>query len=283
MNIEKQYIADVDKLVPRPDIALDVLQMAYDAESNIPEMAKKVEQDPHLTANMLRLANSSYYGHMREISSIEDIIIRLGLDAVKILAITGASAGLLSSPQEAYNIEPRSLWYHSYACAILSARIAHYAGFENTSSVYTAGLLHDIGKILLNKPLLIAGAQSNTDKTFSSIVELEHCMLKTDHARVGMMLLGKWRLPDEIIIPVGYHHTTEGEETGRLGSKIVYLANFLVESLGIRSIEPQDYKFNVEDFVQQNLDMPEVPNFQENMGTIMDEFFNQFNETVEAI
>jgi HD-like signal output (HDOD) protein len=278
MDVENKYIAGVDRLIPRPDLALDVLKMTQDSGGTVAELAKKIEQDPNLTANMLRMANSSYFGHMREITSIQEIIIRLGYDMVKILAITSASAGILTSPQEAYHLEPRALWNHSHACAILAGIIARYAGLENNYTVYTAGLLHDIGKVVLNKPLLAACAANRTDARFSSILELEHFMLHTDHARVGRALLAAWGLPASITAPVGGHHTAE-QDKAPLAVRIVALANFLVESIGIRSTLPDVYLFDVEEFVRENQPLPEVPNFMAVTGSIMEEFFNRFGET----
>jgi putative nucleotidyltransferase with HDIG domain len=279
MNVEKKYIADVDRLIPRPDIAIDVLSMAQDSGCSIADLAKKIEQDLNMTANMLRMANSSYFGHMKEISSSRDIIVRLGLDMVKILAITSASAGILTCPQKAYDLEPRALWNHSHACAILAEIIAKYAKQENYYAVYTAALLHDIGKVVLNKPLLSACAAKKTDKKFSSTIELEHFMLQTDHARVGAALLAAWGLPDSITIPVGRHHTGGSIKPDRIDVKIVSLANFLVESIGIRSLMPESYQFDVNEFLRQNQESPDVSNFRTNMASIMEEFFSRFTGT----
>lgn len=283
MEIEERYIEDVDKLIPRPDIALDVLALAQDSSSAVSGIARKIEQDPNLTANMLRMANSAYFGFMREISSIDDMIVRLGFDMVKILAITSASAALLNSPQEAYNLEPKALWYHSHACALLSSIIAKHANAENVASVYTAALLHDVGKVLLNRPLKWELLHRKVDKKFATLIELERFMLQTDHARVGMALLKKWGLPDDIVLPVGYHHYIGEEEPQRLNSQIVYLANFLVKSIGFRALKEENYMFAVTDFPDIPKALPDVPEFQENMEAIMEEFFNQFKEIVATM
>jgi len=276
MNVEKKYIADVDRLIPRPDIALEVLCLAQDSSSSVAELAKKIEHDPNMTANMLRMANSSYFGHMQEITSLKDIIVRLGLDMVKILAITSASAGILTSPQQAYDLEPRALWNHSHACAVLAEIIARYANLDNHYTIYTAALLHDIGKVVLNKPLLSACAAKKTDKKFSSILELERFMLQTDHARVGAALLAAWGLPESITIPVARHHSGGGIKPNRLDVKIISLANFLVESIGIRSLMPEDFHFDVDEFLRQNQESPDFSSFSANMASIMEEFFTRF-------
>ena len=106
MDVAQEYIKDVEKLAPCPEIALDVLSIAHESDCSIPTLAGKIEKDPNLTATMLRMANSAYFGHMKKINSVTDIIVRLGLETVKILAITSASVGVLRSPQEAYCLDP---------------------------------------------------------------------------------------------------------------------------------------------------------------------------------
>ena len=160
MNIEKKYISDVDTLIPSPQIALEVLELAHGVDCDFNRLASKIESDPSLTANMLRMANSAYFGHMRKIASVRDIIIRLGLETVKLIAITSASLGLLKNPQEAYNLEAGALWQHSHATATLASIIGQHAKIEESYSVYTAALLHDVGKIILNRPLRKALAQN---------------------------------------------------------------------------------------------------------------------------
>lgn len=279
MNCEKKYIRDVDNLVPRPDIALDVLNLAHDPNCSIPNLAKKIEKDPSLTANMLRVANSAYFGYMHKITSIRDIIIRLGMESIKLIAITSASVGLMKSPQEAYNMEPGSLWYHSHATAILASVIAEYANAEDNAAIYTAALLHDIGKILLNRPLQLESGKREMPKIFFHIIELEDYALQTNHAKVGMALLQSWGLPENITIPVGFHHSPDYPEASMLNAKIVYLANFLVESIGIRSVPPDDFLFDTEAFFEQNQFVPDVPNFQPNMEKIINNFFTRFHDS----
>lgn len=275
MTIEQELIKGVDKLVPRPDIALEVMGLANQSDCDITALTTTINQDPSLMANMLRMANSAYFGHMKEINSIRDIIVRLGLDSVKMIAISSASAGLLKSPQEAYNLEPGALWRHSHATALLAAIIGRFAKIGETSSLFSAALLHDIGKIILNRHLQIETMNRGGIQEHPTLVALENALLHTDHAKVGKALLRKWGLPESITEPVGDHHTLDACNT--LPSKIVYLANQLTESIGIHGDDSENSFFLLNEEYGAAADLPDIPGFHEHMDVIINQFYEQFN------
>ncbi len=279
MSIEEKYIKNVSSLVPCPEIALEVLRTAHDDECDITQLANKIEQDPNLTANMLRLANSAYFGHMKKITSIQNIIVRLGLESVKLIAITSASVGILKSPQKAYNLEPGSLWQHSFATAVLSKIIGRHANSKDISTLYTAALLHDVGKVILNRPLQ-AEIYNQTDRHIpSNSIHFEQSTLHTDHAKVGMVLLKSWGLPGKITIPVGFHHRSDEAKQQKLATRIVHLSNSIVETMGFHSTSQDIEIFDSQEYLEQQQDLPQIPNFQENIEDIISEFYENYNET----
>jgi len=284
MEIEQHYIKNVEKLTPCPHIALDVLSIAHESDCSIPKLASKIEKDPNLTANMLQMGNSAYFGHMKKITSVTDIIVRLGLESVKIIAITSASVGLLKSSQKVYNLEPFSLWNHSYATAILSSIIGRHAKIEVNATLYTAALLHDIGKVILNQPLLEASYDLTEPVPDIKTVEFERKVLHTDHARVGRALLESWGLPKKLVVSVGMHHslgdTADLPQNQKLLAHIVYLSNFLVNCIELNVTDQQKHFFNVLAFEDERNNLPQVPNFEENMESIIDAFFTKYTETV---
>ncbi len=273
--VEQEYIRDVDKLVPRPDIALEVLQLAYGEACDFSELADKIERDPSLTANMLQLANSAYFGHMRKISSVHDILVRLGIETVKMIVITSASIGLLKDPQEAYNLDAGMLWKHSHATAVLASIIGRYARVKNSAALYTAALLHDVGKVVLNRPLQVALLNRTEQEISASSLAIEQTLLRTDHARVGMFLLEKWGLPAVITVPVGFHHEFHKALIHKLPTLIVHLANLLVEGMGF--VAEDGVRPEIEDFVDERI-YTAVPGFHRNMEDIIDEFYEKIHD-----
>lgn len=279
MDIEQEYIKNVDNLVPRHDIALEVLNMAHDSNCSIMQLATLAEKDPSLTANMLRLANSAYFGHMKKITSIKDIIVRLGLETVKLLAISSASVGILKSPQESYNLEPGDLWDHSYATAVLASVIGRHAKARETSALYTAALLHDVGKILLNRPLQQASISAGEEIKETDTVGREYKLLHTDHARVGMALLRKWGLSDQVTVPIALHHNRTHKMAEHLNCRIIYLTNWLEENLKLHSILPDEFEPD-EQWQADNRELMEsVPNFADNFTEIITEFFENYEDS----
>lgn len=279
METEEKYLQNVESLVPFPQIALEVLDIAYSKDCNFKKLSKKIEQDQNLVANMLRMANSAYFGHMKKITSILDIIVRLGLENVKMIAISSASLGVLKSPQEAYHMEPGDLWQHTFATATLASIIGNYAKYQECTALYTAGLLHDVGKVILNGPLL-SEIFNNPDLVHENmdIIDYERAFLQTDHARVGMVLLQQWNLPSEITTPVGFHHFSELAETNQLETKIVALANILARAVDLHVSEEDEYILLVREYVNQNDNLPDVPYFDENFENIFRELYQKVND-----
>jgi putative nucleotidyltransferase with HDIG domain len=282
MKIAEEYIKNVEKLAPCPEVALDVLSLAHDADFSISRLAGKVERDPGLTANMLQMANSAYFGHMKKITSIKDIIVRLGLETVKIIAITSASVGLLKSPKNSYSLSAGELWRHSYSTALLASIIARFAQAKDSFAVYTAGLLHDIGKVVLDQPLELERLNQHLEEGRYEGVELERQLLHTDHAEVGGALLEKWGLPESITAPVALHHATTLPGAGAIGVKVVYLANQLTHLTIIDDAKEGEYFFDVLRYEEIKETLPEVVNFKENMRLIIDEFVEKYNETANV-
>jgi putative nucleotidyltransferase with HDIG domain len=252
--------------------------MAHAPDCSIPKLSEKIEQDPGLTANMLHMANSAYFGHMKKITSVKDIIVRMGVDAVKIISITSASVGLLKLPQAAYALGRGELWRHSFAVAILANIIARYAKARDTSAIYTAGLLHDVGKVILDRPLQVASYSRDESDMQAELLAVERSLLHTDHAEVAMALLEKWGLPEAVCVPVGLHHDLTQPQSKRLGAKIIYLANQLVHLTEYDAGSAGDFFFDVLAYESRKDELPEVPNFESNMRLIIEEFVDKYRD-----
>jgi HD-like signal output (HDOD) protein len=110
------------------------------------------------------------------------------------------------------------------------------------------------------------------------IIDYERAFLQTDHAKVGMILLQHWNLPNEITIPVGFHHASELAESSRLETRIVALANILARCIDFHMSEEDDYIQQIKEYVSSNAKLPQVAHFQGNIEDIFKEFYGKVND-----
>ena len=230
-----KLLEKIKEMPPLPQSVTQVLEISKSTKSSAQDLAKVFERDPALAANILKIANSSFYGFTRRISSITHAIVCLGLDTVKSIALTSSTQEMLSNEIPAYDLEKGMLLQHSITCATCARIIAQRIGYKDCEEAYTAGLLLDIGKVILSR---FAEDQFNQiiektkdNKTPFNIAEQE--VLGFDHPRIGGRIIKKWNLPPALIEAVQYHHQPEKAETNKTLTYIVHFADAISDMLGI--------------------------------------------------
>jgi putative nucleotidyltransferase with HDIG domain len=210
--IPKPSIMDIrkitDGLQPIPQIALGIASMLTDEECDITVIAKEIRKDQVISAKVLQLCNSSYLGVPRKIESIDQAIAFLGDKALLQLIITAQAERLLISSDKGYSLTRGGLFYHALATARLCGMLSRRVGKIRPDLAYTAGLLHDIGKIVLDQymasvqPLFYRMIQKRAEG--SSAIEQE--IFGIDHNHTGLLLAESWKLPQVIKDVVLFHH-----------------------------------------------------------------------------
>ena len=192
------------ELPPFPSVAIRALQLVSKSDTRLYELHELISSDPVFSSELLKLANSPLYGIRTEIHSTMQATILLGFERVKALALTiGIRSYLGASPQ---TLVLRSCWTHSLACAIAAEEIAG-AGFVDKDVAYTAGLIHDIGRIALafldpeRYAALVEDASTDAD-----LLSLERELFAVDHCEAGRFLLESWKLPSIFCEIVSRHH-----------------------------------------------------------------------------
>ncbi len=150
MSIEK-IIAKIDKLTPIPQIGAKIMTMARDPECSLAEISKLVTYDATITANILRTVNSAAYGLRRKVESIHDAVTLIGLNALVQMVFMSVTSSTLKRAYKGYDLKEGALWKHSAASAFLAGKIADTIKGADVNLVFTAALLKDIGKVLLNQ------------------------------------------------------------------------------------------------------------------------------------
>jgi len=222
-------------LPPFPDVVGRALKMLDDPHASVPELVSVVEYDPSITANVLKLCNSAYYGLSREVRSLREGIVLLGNAQLKDIILAGTAVKYLGKGTKGYDLAKGELWKHSVATGIFGRIIANHVLEEEAPSVFTACLLHDIGKVVLDtfvdeyfNHLMEVIYEENR-----SFMEAERAVFGTDHAEVGARVTRKWEFPEEIVQAIENHHRPEEAADDDLITPVVYLANVFTVLAGI--------------------------------------------------
>lgn len=233
MNPETLVEKVEDLSVPAPSV-VKLLGLLNREEIDNQAVVDVVRADAVLSAKLLALTNSAYFGSHTAIESVDEALFYLGYEQVHRLALAIGVSGLMNRRAPGYAMDEGEFWRHS----LLTARAAELLGetmphLANPSIAYTAGLLHDIGKLVLNQflaPSSQAAVAQVIEERGSAGLAAERSILGTNHADVGALLLHRWNVPGEIVEAVKNHHTVQTGGDVKL-SLIVELADAIAHSV----------------------------------------------------
>ncbi|NPV90334.1 MAG: HDOD domain-containing protein [Firmicutes bacterium] len=234
MRIE-ELTASVKEIPALPAVTTRVLQLTDDPESTVRDLNDVIAQDQSLTAKVLRLANSAYYGFQRRISSVSEAIVLLGFSTIRSLVLAASVYNLLGRPLAGYALEPGELWKHSQASAMTARLLAQRVKYRHVEQAYTAGLLHDIGKLIMSHHLQ-KQYQEVVDKVRREALpftEVEEQLLGYNHATVGARVAQKWNLPADLVETIELHHQPAFSKKNLVLSSITHVADAICMSMGI--------------------------------------------------
>ena len=222
-------IEQVTDLPALPQAGLKLMRLMEDPDGNAHDVVKVVETDPTLSAKLLRICNSAAFGVRQRVNSVEQAVFVRGFAEVQRLAVALSFGGVMSKPLDGYGIDGETFWMHSLRVALGAESLARSAAqFKNDcSAAYTAGLLHDIGKLVLSSALnkeLSSAIHDMIDSDQCTRLQAEKCVLGVDHAEVGASLLEKWQLPACLVEAVRHHHRPVCKPEPML-SAFVHIAN----------------------------------------------------------
>lgn len=222
----KKIIMDTKTLPTLPGVIQKLNTLSDNDKSSVQEMAKIVSSDQVLSARILRLANSPSYGFYR-VSTISNAMILLGVNVVKSLALSSSIFAIMEK-------DSVGLWEHSLGVGVAANLIARKMGLPECEEIATAGLLHDIGKVII--PLKCCEAEKDILKLVRElniyIMEAEREIIDTDHAEVGSWLAKSWFLPDKLSEPIAFHHDVVKSENHRIKTSVVHIADVLIKASG---------------------------------------------------
>ncbi|MBW2434995.1 MAG: HDOD domain-containing protein [Deltaproteobacteria bacterium] len=233
--MESQKIAAAIQSFPgMPGTAVKLLGLIDDPSMRVSQIEEILRHDPGLTANVLRLANSAYFGIPSKIGSIRQAVILLGLKRLIQMVIAACVSAIMDRSVPGYDLPPGELWRHSIAVSVAAEGLVKELKIEASEEIFTAALLHDVGKLVLGVYVKddfneIARAVSEG----ASFEAAETMVLGTNHADVGAKILTRWSLPAEIVNAVQWHHDPESLEHTSFMLDVVHVANVMSLLIGI--------------------------------------------------
>jgi len=242
MGVE-ELVSDAADLISWPEAALKVNSLVNDPESSADDIGQAMSADPALTARLLQLANSAFYGFSTEIDSIVKAVTVIGMSRIRDIVLgMSAKPALADLANELYSLE--DFWHHSLNCAIAAKTIATEVGWRNADSVFVIGLLHDIGRLAVLYALPDLSRQTiweyleGPDKAL--LVEVEQQILGFDHAEAGHALASHWGFPESLIAAIAHHHDPASCQHHRKEAYLVHLADGLASMLELEDEAEED-------------------------------------------
>jgi putative nucleotidyltransferase with HDIG domain len=235
----------IGDMMPLPASAQKVLKLTDDENANPDVLREMIQSDPVLVARILRRLNSSYYALSQKVSDLKSAIALLGLREIRNLAMTVFVSRLYDGGSGHGTYRRENLWSHSVGVAVASRLVARVCGRGAAEEAYIAGLLHDIGLILLDQTL-----RRHFHKVIDGLSEeipthiVENRILAFDHAILGGFVARKWNFPDSVAAAITFHHQPwcyTGPHKDLV--HVVAVANYLcsrtgLTSLGVHNVTP---------------------------------------------
>lgn len=231
----ERIVTEVDELPTLPQIVTRVMELTEDPDSTAFDIQAVLNQDQAMTAQVLRLANSVYYGYSRRIATVTDAIILIGFNAVRSIVIAASVSKILKKELQGYAMDEGELWKHSQCSAVFARMLAKKIRFKSAELAYTATLLHDIGKLILNSFMCDAYQQVvdvvNEEKI--PFNEVEDRLFGYNHATLGGKVAEKWKLPGDLTEAIYYHHEPGKAVLNPELTAIVHVADAVTMQMGL--------------------------------------------------
>ncbi|MBC2713100.1 MAG: HDOD domain-containing protein [Desulfosarcina sp.] len=228
-------IKEIDQLKPVSDVAGKVMALLDDPDCGMSDLSDIIRHEPALTANVLKLANSAYFGLPGKIDDAKQAIVYLGMTRVVDLVLLVSCSESFNGAHDGYGLNTGELWKSAVSAAIIANDLAEIKGLKQSGLSFTGALLRDIGKVVLTQYVKSAKEQIlNRVKTQAiTFMAAERQVLGFDHAQVGAMVAKNWHFPPPLQCIIRYYHMPLEAKGCFLEASIVHLADAISRKMEI--------------------------------------------------
>jgi putative nucleotidyltransferase with HDIG domain len=221
-GLRDEFLKAVQDLPPMPKVLFKIQKLLLDPNSDVEQIAGYIETDQALAAKVLKMANSPFYGMTGKVSTTQHAAIILGFETLSELTTMAGFSTIMGRKLPGYGYDSDDLWKHSLAVALASKMIAEKINPDLANDALTAGLLHDLGKLILD-PEAFDDLIEDENKTF---LIAEKQILGFDHAEIASEICDHWKFPEPLTLAIKYHHNPS-LSNGTEMAFILHLADFI--------------------------------------------------------
>lgn len=232
-------LAELDQLPTLNATVVRLMGMLHDDDIGFGDIENVIQTDPALTANLLRTANTTYFATSRRVESVRQAISVLGLRRLVDVVTLSAMAEVIPEKLPAYGLSAQAFWRHCVAVAVLTEGLGRRLENGRGGLAFTAGLLHDLGKLVISTWLARRPGQPGGELRLTSL-DAERSSLGTDHAQVGKAIAEAWRLPHAVALVNQAHHapwevqdgSQDGSQSDDYTVTLVHVADGMAHAFG---------------------------------------------------
>jgi putative nucleotidyltransferase with HDIG domain len=230
----KLILEDVKSFPSMPAAALKLLTLLKDENTSNAQIEQILRYEPGLTANILKLTNSAFFGLPTKIGSIRQAILMIGWKKLIQIVLASCVSAIIDKPVQGYDLSAGDLWRHSVAVSVASEILVKELKLSVPDEVFTAALLHDIGKMVLGRyvkeDIAVIDGEAMQEVPFEQV---ERSMFGIDHAEIGANILKRWAFPPAMISAVRWHHDPDAAPKPNHLIDVVHVADVLCLMSGI--------------------------------------------------
>jgi putative nucleotidyltransferase with HDIG domain len=269
MNSLETIIESCGQLPPFPTVLNRALNLMNNPNVSLQEIVETIQYDQSITTNVLKICNSAYFGLRKPVGSLQEAVMLLGFTQLLEILLSGVAGSMMGKAVSGYNLEAGELWKHSVSSALLSQIIAKRINREPSPLLFTAALIHDIGKVMLNS---FVAEQSDLIKQLVqtkgiSFLEAEKEVLGIDHAELSALIIENWNFPREIFQAIRFHHTPLLATSDQEYVYQIYLCDLVAILTGIGGgVDGLSYSGFKEIMVHYHLNEKDIERFMAQLG-----------------
>lgn len=230
-----ELINRVHEIPVFPQMISRIITMTEDPKTTVKDIENEIIKDQGLTAKVLKLANSAYYGVSRNIGTVSEAVVLLGFQAIKGIMFATTANKILKVELPGYALKEEELWKQSQISAITARLLAKKLKYPKPDQAYTAGLLKDIGKVILDHYLKddFLKILDIVESEHRSFIDVEAEVLGFHHGQVGQKIAERWNLPIDLVEAIAYHHEPLKANVNLTLTAITHVADAIVMMMGL--------------------------------------------------